>query len=67
MSNTIYIDKKRQLTTAQNYEVLRTEGQKYIESLSHKLWTDFNAHDPGMTILEVLMLCYNRTGLSLQF
>ncbi|WP_299336098.1 hypothetical protein [uncultured Psychroserpens sp.] len=61
MSVVSYIDKKRVLSQAQNYEFLRAEGQKYIESLSHKLWTDFNAHDPGITILEVL--CYAITEL----
>ena len=61
MSLTSYIDKKRILSSAQDYEFLREEGQKYIESLSHNLWTDFNAHDPGISILEVL--CYAITEL----
>lgn len=61
MSVITYIDKKRTLSPAQNYEFLRVEGQKYIEQLSHKLWTDFNAHDPGITMLEVL--CYAITEL----
>jgi hypothetical protein len=34
---------------------------KYIEELSHKLWTDYNVHDPGVTVLE--MLCYAITDL----
>ncbi|MCB0589560.1 MAG: hypothetical protein KDD06_30020, partial [Phaeodactylibacter sp.] len=39
-----------------NYEVLREEGLKFIEALGSRLWTDYNTHDPGITILE--MLCY---------
>ncbi len=44
-----------------NYEYLRKAGLKYIEELSHKVWTDYNIHDPGITILE--LLCYAITDL----
>jgi uncharacterized protein len=44
-----------------DYSFLRQEGLKYIEQLSHKLWTDYNIHDPGITMLE--MLCYAITDL----
>lgn len=44
-----------------DYAFLRAEGLKYIEQLSHKLWTDYNVHDPGITILE--LLCYAITDL----
>lgn len=39
-----------------NFDKLRTEGIDYLGELSGKIWTDHNAHDPGITILEVL--CY---------
>ena len=39
-----------------DYQVLREEGLTHIGNLSGKIWTDHNAHDPGITILEVL--CY---------
>ncbi|MEE3226669.1 MAG: hypothetical protein VX253_12195, partial [Bacteroidota bacterium] len=44
-----------------DFEFLRKSGIAYIESLSSKLWTDYNSHDPGITILEVL--CYALTDL----
>ena len=44
-----------------DFEFLRSEGLKYIENLSRKIWTDYNSHDPGITILEVL--CYAITDL----
>ncbi len=47
--------------SSQDYEFLRTEGLKYIESLSSDLWTDYNTHDPGITIMEAL--CYALTEL----
>lgn len=39
-----------------DFQVLRQEGLKHIGDLSGKIWTDHNAHDPGVTILEEL--CY---------
>ena len=47
---------------AMDYDFLRQEGIKYLEKLAGKLWTDFNAHDPGITILE--QVCYAITDLA---
>lgn len=44
-----------------DYERLRTEGIQHLEDLATYIWTDFNAHDPGITILEAL--CYAITDL----
>lgn len=44
-----------------DYALLRKKGQEYIEKLSGSIWTDYNEHDPGITILE--MLCYAITDL----
>ncbi|NTU52246.1 MAG: hypothetical protein HGA97_00800 [Chlorobiaceae bacterium] len=43
------------------YAFLRQEGLNHIEKLSGRLWSDYNTHDPGVTILE--MLCYAITDL----
>lgn len=61
LSEGIYIDKTRKLAPALDYEFLRSLGLRYIEELGSKLWTDYNSHDPGVTILEVL--CYALTEL----
>ncbi len=45
-----------------DFELLRKEAISYIQRLSGKIWTDYNTHDPGVTILEVL--CYAITDLS---
>ncbi|MDJ0713964.1 MAG: hypothetical protein QNJ54_07065 [Prochloraceae cyanobacterium] len=45
-----------------NFALLRQEGIEHIERLAGKLWTDYNTHDPGITILE--QLCYAITDLS---
>lgn len=55
------IDKNKLLDDSQRYSFLREQGLEYIQDLSGKIWTDHNAHDPGITILEVL--CYALTDL----
>ena len=45
-----------------DYNFLRQEGIRHLERLAGPLWTDFNVHDPGITILE--QLCYALTDLS---
>ncbi len=44
-----------------NYYWLREHGLKYIQELSGQIWTDYNTHDPGVTILEIL--CFALTDL----
>ena len=44
-----------------DFYFLREKGIQYIEELGGVLWTDFNSHDPGITMLE--MLCYAITDL----
>jgi hypothetical protein len=61
MTTDYYISKDRQLPHAQDFEYLRKEGLKYIEQLGKDLWTDYNPHDPGITILEIL--CYAITEI----
>jgi hypothetical protein len=43
------------------YTLLRKQGVDYIIALGSKFWTDFNIHDPGITLLEAL--CYGLTDL----
>jgi hypothetical protein len=44
-----------------DYAFLRQEGIRELERLTGRQWTDFNAHDPGITILE--QVCYALTDL----
>lgn len=55
------LPKTQQVPTALDYDRLRQEGLKHIEQLASDLWTDYNTHDPGITILEAL--CYAITEL----
>ena len=61
MGNGSFIIKKPQLLPSQDYAFLRQQGLEHIERLAHRLWTDYNIHDPGITILE--LLCYAVTDL----
>jgi uncharacterized protein YegP (UPF0339 family) len=47
-----------------DFSFLRKKGLEYIEKLSGNLWTDYNTHDPGVTMLE--MLCYALTDLGMR-
>lgn len=44
-----------------SFDRLREMGIEEIQKLSGEIWTDFNLHDPGVTILE--QLCYALTDL----
>lgn len=56
MPENITIQKNPLLPESMHYKVLRELGMKYIESLGNQFWTDYNIHDPGVTLLE--LLCY---------
>jgi len=63
MSNTIrkrYIKKKDK--GSGEYEDLHLEGIKLLQELSSTNWTDYNEHDPGLTIFE--NIAYTLTNLS---
>ena len=55
------ISKSPQRPNAEDYRFLRAAGIEQITKLSGKIWTDYNIHDPGITILE--LLCYALTDL----
>ncbi len=56
------IPKQPVLKPAEDFYQLRREGIGYIEQMGSALWTDYNTHDPGITILE--SLCYAITDLA---
>ncbi|MEC4004865.1 hypothetical protein OX283_009380 [Flavobacterium sp. SUN052] len=62
-----FIDKDRVLLPSQDYDLLRKIGMQYIEKYGNSLWTDYNAHDPGITILEVLSYAITELGYRTNF
>ncbi|MEZ4778644.1 MAG: hypothetical protein R2786_04605 [Flavobacteriaceae bacterium] len=45
-----------------DFHFLKKKGIEYIESLGSNLWNDYNSHDPGITILEVLSYAITDLG-----
>jgi hypothetical protein len=62
MAKSITIQKTQTLTDSSNYELLRQKGLEYIEKLGSRLWTDYNIHDPGITMLEALAYALTDLG-----
>ncbi len=60
-SDDTYIIKDQKLKPAEDYQHLRKLGSSHIEKMSSDIWTDYNVHDPGVTLME--MLCYTLTEL----
>lgn len=46
---------------SENYDLLLEQGIALIQNYSGERWTDFNYHDPGITLLE--QICYAITDL----
>lgn len=61
MTDPVYIEKIQPDPDGLDFDSLRKEGISLLQELSGKTWTDYNLHDPGVTILEVL--CYALTDL----
>lgn len=66
----VSIEKIKERNPSLDFAVLRQQSIDLLQKLSGKTWTDFNLHDPGITILE--QLCYAitdlvyRTGFSIE-
>lgn len=58
----IQLVKNPPLEPAEDFYRLRREGIGFIEQMASAHWTDYNVHDPGITILEAL--CYAITELA---
>ncbi len=58
----VSLAKNPTLKPAEDFYTLRRTGIGYIEQMGSRLWTDYNTHDPGITILDAL--CYALTDLA---
>ncbi|MFN8356914.1 MAG: hypothetical protein U0Y10_20840 [Spirosomataceae bacterium] len=61
MTTTAFLPKSPQLKHTEDYRWLREQGISFVQKFAGKIWTDYNTHDPGVTILE--LLCYALTDL----
>jgi hypothetical protein len=61
MRESTYIARKNKQGDQEGFDSLKREGLGLVQELSGGTWTDYNVHDPGVTILE--QLCYALTEL----
>lgn len=62
MIKPVTIEKTSPKEPSMDFEFLRKNGIALLQQLSGNSWTDFNLHDPGLTILE--QLCFSITELA---
>lgn len=61
MADSITIRKHTGTAGESRFDRLRAEGMARVQELSRNQWTDYNEHDPGVTILEAF--CYALTDV----
>jgi len=59
--DTSYINRRQPDQEGLDFEGLFRDGLKIVQQVSGERWTDYNEHDPGVTMLEAL--CYVLTDL----
>lgn len=67
MSETNLITISRQEERPFDYAALRQKAIEIVQKLSGKIWTDYNAHDPGITILEQIVFALTEVGYKSSF
>ncbi len=68
MSNDpITIPKYEGLPKSMDYRFLKKKGVENAQKLSGDIWTDYNEHDPGITILENLCYVLSELGYKTNF
>ncbi|WP_149304094.1 hypothetical protein [Pareuzebyella sediminis] len=67
MNEHITILKNPNFRESQDYQALRKSGIELIEKLGSTYWTDYNIHDPGITLLELLCFAQTEVGFKLGF
>ena len=70
MSDVKSITISRQEVRPFDFAKLREEAIELVQKLSGENWTDYNVHDPGVTILEQIVFALTelgyRTGFDVQ-
>ncbi|NHF58031.1 hypothetical protein FK220_001675 [Flavobacteriaceae bacterium TP-CH-4] len=67
MNEHVTILKNPDFRESENYATLRKKGIDLIEKLGSAYWTDYNIHDPGITLLELLCFAQTEVGFKLGF
>ena len=67
MSKEIYIEKKAENTEVTDYQKLQDAALEMVQQLSGNLWTDYNDHDPGVTIMDAFNYALTELNYKLSF
>jgi len=62
MADPSYLDRRAGEPPSSDFTALREAGIAMLQTLCGETWTDYNLHDPGVTLLE--QLCYGLTDLA---
>ena len=65
--DSISIDRRKSKDSGLSFDRLRTDAIKLIEQFSGQQWTDYNLHDPGITILEQLLFALTDLAYRTEF
>jgi hypothetical protein len=66
-NSSLSISKKPPEFKSMQYDTLRELAIQRIQEMAGKLWTDYNSHDPGVTMLEVLSYALTDLGYRTSF
>lgn len=50
-----------------DYETMRLDALALVQKLSGNVWTDYNVHDPGVTLLEEIVFALTELGYKTDF
>ena len=67
MTSSLTISRQSPTSESMDFLALRELGIQRIQELAGQLWTDYNTHDPGVTILEVLSYVLTDLGYRTNF
>ena len=67
MDGAVSLSKFPPALRSMDYEALRLLGLEKIQELAGQLWTDYNSHDPGITMLEVFSYVLTDLGYRVNY
>jgi len=67
MNKEICIDRKAENPGPSDYQKLREAALETVQQLSGNLWTDYNDHDPGVTIMDAFNYALTELHYKLSF
>lgn len=67
MNSDLYIEKKSETREETDFLMLQKSALELIQQYSGNLWTDFNEHDPGITIMDAFNYALNEISYKAGF